>query len=130
MALLLTNHHFFRAYVLITLDGPTDGDYKSISTQTLVVPPCKHCNFVVHQKNQTLSTRSYMKGTRFSAACVATSEGSTVKVSHGVNQSAAEPTHTHQTKHNRKLTDRRNHHQRSFDFQWPVVGFKNDLFIL
>lgn len=50
MALLLTNHHFFRAYVLITLDGPRDGDHKSISTRTLVVPQCKHCNFVVHQK--------------------------------------------------------------------------------
>lgn len=52
MALLLTNHHFFRAYVLITLDGPRDGDYKSISTETLVVPQCKHCNFVVHQKTK------------------------------------------------------------------------------
>lgn len=70
MALLLTNHHFFRAYVLITLDSPRDGDYKSISTQTLVVPPCKHCNFVVHRKTKLFSTRSYMKGNRFSAACV------------------------------------------------------------
>lgn len=51
MALLLTNHHFFRARVLITLDGPRDADYKSISTQTLAVPQCKHCNFVAHQKN-------------------------------------------------------------------------------
>lgn len=52
MALLLTNHHFFRAYVLITQGGPRDGDYKSISTETLVVPQCKHCNFVVHQKTK------------------------------------------------------------------------------
>ena len=52
MALLLTNHHFFRAYVLITLDGPWDGDYKSISTQTLVVAQCKHCNFVARTKKK------------------------------------------------------------------------------
>jgi len=32
MALLLTNHHLFRAYVLIALDGLIDQDHKSVSS--------------------------------------------------------------------------------------------------
>ncbi|KAF6725204.1 hypothetical protein FQA47_018199 [Oryzias melastigma] len=50
MALMLTNHHFFRACVLITLDGPRDTDYKSISSETLVVPQYKQFIFIVYPK--------------------------------------------------------------------------------
>lgn len=71
MALLLTNHHFFRARVLITLDGPRDADYKSISTRTLAVPQCKHCNFVAHQKNPNFKYQKRDEGKQlfFPAAC-------------------------------------------------------------
>lgn len=80
MALLLTNHHFFRARVLITLDGPRDADYKSISTQTLAVPQCKHCNFVAHQKNPNFKYQKRDEGKQlFFQQRVRTCSGSTVR---------------------------------------------------
>lgn len=100
MALLLTNHHFFRAHVLISVDGPGDGDYKSISTQALVLPPLvQTLYFCSPQKKKC---RCDMKGNWFGQrVCVFT-----VTESQTVHQSAAEPKHTQQTEHGWKLTDR------------------------
>lgn len=104
-ALLLTNYHFCRARALITLDVPRDGDYKSISTQTDVVPPCKHGHFAVRTetKNFEWLQQQHKGGTDFRQRV----RGSTVHANRSVNQSAAEPKHTQPTEQNRKLTDRR-----------------------
>lgn len=125
MALLLTNHHFFRARVLITLDGPRDADYKSISTQTLAVPQCKHCNFVAHQKNPNFKYQKRDEGKQlFSAACAYLlgihCERSGGGGGHGAYQSNARLTELGlKINWQAKMSP-----QEMSDCQWPVVRLK------
>ena len=87
MALLLTNHHFFRAHVLITLNSPRERDYKSISNKTLVVPRYELCHFAAHPKNfkytkKTKSGESDFHQCVCVCVCVCTSPGPSDKGSH------------------------------------------------
>lgn len=109
-ASLLTNPHLGRSCALITPDCPRDGDYKSISSRTDVVPPCKHGP----HRNPNFERQQQHEGEQIFSSV----RGSTAHANHSVNQSAAEPKHTQQTEQNRKLTDGRKRLIRLF-LVWP-----------